>query len=127
MLLASVVGIVVVPFALAAIAAGWVLGKVAVARWIGAGLVAQDEPDDRLQSWRSLGLGFVTIVLSYMIPVLGIAAWALTGVFGVGTATLTLGFGFWWIQFDRNPERQAWHDSIAGTLVVKVPREWPVA
>lgn len=30
------------------------------------------------------------------------------------------GLGFLWIAFDR--ERQAWHDRIAGTAVVKVPR-----
>jgi uncharacterized RDD family membrane protein YckC len=28
--------------------------------------------------------------------------------------------GFFWIAFDR--ERQAWHDKIAGTMVVRVPR-----
>jgi uncharacterized RDD family membrane protein YckC len=26
----------------------------------------------------------------------------------------------------RDPERQAWHDKIAGTYVVKVPRDWPL-
>jgi uncharacterized RDD family membrane protein YckC len=35
-----------------------------------------------------------------------------------------LGLGFLWIL--RDPERQAWHDKIAGTYVVKVPRNWPV-
>jgi len=23
------------------------------------------------------------------------------------------------------PERETWHDKIAGTMVVKVPRQWP--
>jgi uncharacterized RDD family membrane protein YckC len=31
-----------------------------------------------------------------------------------------LGLGFLWIAFD--PERQAWHDKIAGTVVVRVAR-----
>ena len=35
-----------------------------------------------------------------------------------------LGLGGLWILKD--PERQAWHDSIAGTYVVKVPRNWPL-
>jgi len=35
-----------------------------------------------------------------------------------------LGLGCFWIL--RDPERQAWHDKIAGTYVVKVPRSWPV-
>ena len=30
------------------------------------------------------------------------------------------GIGFLWIL--RDPERQGWHDKIAGTYVVKVPR-----
>ena len=39
-------------------------------------------------------------------------------------STVVLGLGFLWII--RDPERQAWHDRIAGTYVVKVPREWPI-
>jgi uncharacterized RDD family membrane protein YckC len=35
-----------------------------------------------------------------------------------------LGIGCLWILKD--PERQAWHDKIAGTYVVKVPRNWPL-
>lgn len=34
-----------------------------------------------------------------------------------------VGIGCLWIL--RDPERQAWHDKIAGTYVVKVPRTWP--
>ena len=37
-----------------------------------------------------------------------------------------LGLGFFWILLDSNRERQAWHDQIAGTLVVKVPRDLPL-
>jgi uncharacterized RDD family membrane protein YckC len=35
-----------------------------------------------------------------------------------------LGLGCLWIL--RDPERQAWHDRIAGTYVVKVPRNYPL-
>ncbi|MBP8273102.1 MAG: RDD family protein [Acidobacteria bacterium] len=44
----------------------------------------------------------------------------LTGIFSIGA----LGLGFLWIL--RDPERQAWHDRVAGTFVVKVPRDWPL-
>ena len=37
---------------------------------------------------------------------------------------ITAGIGCLWIAFDT--DRQAWHDRIAGTYVVKVPRNWPV-
>ncbi|HKT80693.1 MAG TPA: RDD family protein [Vicinamibacterales bacterium] len=45
---------------------------------------------------------------------------ALAGVFSLAV----LGIGFLWIMKD--PEQQAWHDRIAGTYVVKVPRNWPI-
>ena len=38
-------------------------------------------------------------------------------------STLVVGLGWLWILWD--PERQAWHDKIAGTLVVRVPADWP--
>jgi uncharacterized RDD family membrane protein YckC len=41
----------------------------------------------------------------------------LAGVFSLAA----LGIGCLWMLQD--PERQTWHDKIAGTLVVKVPRE----
>jgi uncharacterized RDD family membrane protein YckC len=37
---------------------------------------------------------------------------------------VVVGLGVLWIL--RDPERQAWHDKIAGTYVVKVPRNWPL-
>jgi uncharacterized RDD family membrane protein YckC len=36
-----------------------------------------------------------------------------------------LGIGCLWML--RDPARQAWHDKIAGTYVVKVPKDWPLA
>jgi uncharacterized RDD family membrane protein YckC len=44
----------------------------------------------------------------------------LTGLFSLAVA----GLGFFWIL--RDPDRQAWHDRVAGTYVVKVPRNWPI-
>ena len=45
---------------------------------------------------------------------------ALSGLFSIAA----LGIGFLWIL--RDPERQSWHDRIAGTYVVSVPRHWPL-
>jgi uncharacterized RDD family membrane protein YckC len=45
---------------------------------------------------------------------------ALAGIFSLAV----LAVGALWIL--RDPERQAWHDKIAGTYVVKVPRSWPL-
>lgn len=44
----------------------------------------------------------------------------LTGVFSLAVA----GLGFLWIL--RDPERQGWHDRVAGTYVIKVPRTYPI-
>jgi uncharacterized RDD family membrane protein YckC len=44
----------------------------------------------------------------------------LSSIFSLAVA----GIGCLWIL--RDPERQAWHDRIAGTYVVKVPRDWPL-
>ena len=44
----------------------------------------------------------------------------LSGLFSVAV----VGLGFFWMLKD--PEKQTWHDKIAGTYVVKVPRNWPV-
>ena len=35
-----------------------------------------------------------------------------------------LGIGCLWVL--RDPEQQAWHDKIAGTFVIKVPRNHPL-
>lgn len=44
----------------------------------------------------------------------------LTGIFSLAVA----GLGFLWIL--RDPERQGWHDRVAGTYVVRVPRAYPI-
>jgi uncharacterized RDD family membrane protein YckC len=44
----------------------------------------------------------------------------LTGIFSLAV----FGLGFLWILKD--PDKQAWHDRVAGTYVVKVPRHWPI-
>jgi len=44
----------------------------------------------------------------------------LSGVFSV----LALGIGCFWMIYDE--DQQTWHDRIAGTYVVKVPRHWPL-
>ncbi len=85
----SVVGIVVIPFLSCALVIAWMLGKVSVAQWVGSRVVQQDDPDSRGQSVRSMLIGFALICLVYMVPLLGLAAWAMIGVLGLGAATLT--------------------------------------
>ena len=85
----SVVGVIVIPFALCAVMIGWVVGKVGVADWIGGGLIRGADSASRGSSLLTMVVGFAVITVTYMVPGLGLAAWALVGLLGVGTATLT--------------------------------------
>jgi uncharacterized RDD family membrane protein YckC len=86
----SIVGIAVLPFLAVALVVAVVLGKVAVMRWIGAGVLVEDEPENRLQSARSFVIGFAVITVMYMVPILGIVTFATIVVFGLGAATMAL-------------------------------------
>ena len=86
---ASIIGLAVVPFAIAALIVGGMLGKIGVIRAIGRGVIAEGDSGSRLQSLRSYTIGSAAIVVAYMVPVLGILTWAMIGVFGLGAAMMT--------------------------------------
>ena len=88
LLAVSVIGIAVVPFLVCALLIAAILGKIAFARWIGASVIHQDDPDNRGVSMRSFLIGSAVMCIAYMIPVLGFVTWALAGVFGLGAATV---------------------------------------
>jgi uncharacterized RDD family membrane protein YckC len=87
-LIVSVVGILVAPFALCAVVIAALIGKIAVAVRLGDTMTGQLAPATRTQLLRSLVLGFAVITFTYMVPVLGFIAWGLVGVTGLGAATL---------------------------------------
>jgi uncharacterized RDD family membrane protein YckC len=100
-----------------------------------------------LHPFRGRGSGIFLLFLAYQI---GFLAWKATTVGGIicqlrvvrvdGTplrfvdalvrglssifSLAVVGLGFLWVLWD--PDRQAWHDKIAGTYVVKVPKHWPL-
>jgi uncharacterized RDD family membrane protein YckC len=84
----SIIGIAVVPFVLCSLLVAWLVGKVAVARWIGTRVVRQEASESPLQSIRPFAIGFVVICLAYMVPLLGFVTWTMVGVFGLGASTL---------------------------------------
>src|SRR4030095_7183163 len=73
--------------------------------------------------WKGTTLGgiicSVRIVRSARTPLRFIDAVVrgLSAIFSI----VALGIGYFWMISD--PDRQTWHDKIAGTLVVKLPRE----
>lgn len=88
LLAVTVIGIAALPVLLAALVAAWVVGKIAVARWIGMSIVAQDDAASRLQSTRSFLIGAAVITAAYMMPFIGLVVWALTGVLALGAASV---------------------------------------
>jgi uncharacterized RDD family membrane protein YckC len=94
LLVVSIIGVAIVPIVICSLFAAWIIGKVAVARWIGRSVVPHESPERPLQSVASFVLGFALICLAYMIPVLGLVSWALIGVFGLGAAALAFISGY---------------------------------
>jgi len=88
LLAVSIVGIAVIPFALAALVVAGIVGRVGVLRWIGNSVIAPDDPHNRLQGLRSFLIGFALVTITYMVPILGLMAWALFGVLGLGASVL---------------------------------------
>jgi uncharacterized RDD family membrane protein YckC len=85
-LAASVVGLLVVPFLICALIAGTILGNIGVARAVGQRVVAEPAERGALPATRSLLIGFALLCVAYMVPVVGLLAWALVGVLGIGAA-----------------------------------------
>jgi uncharacterized RDD family membrane protein YckC len=90
LLTATLIGLVIVPFLFCAIFVAWVVGRIAVARWIGRRVTRQEPPETPLEGVRSFLIGFAALVLLYMVPVIGFVVWGLVGVFGLGAASVTL-------------------------------------
>jgi uncharacterized RDD family membrane protein YckC len=88
LLAVSIIGIAVIPFALAALVVAGLVGRVGVLRWLGYTVWPTDEPESRAQGIRAFVVGFALVTLTYMVPVLGFVAWALFGVLGLGAAVL---------------------------------------
>ena len=51
-------------------------------------------------------------------------ATAIVRALGCFLSLIVFGLGFFWVAFDR--EKQSWHDKIAGTVVVRVPKGVPL-
>ena len=77
-------------------------------------------------TWKATTVGGVVLGLKvarhdgYPVTLLVSVVRALAGAFSIVIFFL----GFLWIIFDR--ERQGWHDKIAGTVVIKLPKGTPL-
>jgi uncharacterized RDD family membrane protein YckC len=116
LLAVSVIGIVVVPFVICALVAAGIVGKVGTARWIGTGIARQSQ--------LAFTIGFAIITAVYMVPVLGVVAWALLAVFSLGAATLAFMTAY-------RRENPAPVPGISPHAAVSLPAQpesaWPIA
>ena len=89
LLAVSIIGIPVIPFVICALIAATIVGKVAVARWIGMSAVPEDPDGNRAQAARSFVIGFAVLAIAYTVPALGLISWAIATVLGIGSAALS--------------------------------------
>mgnify|MGYP001026134461 CR=1 FL=1 len=115
LLAVSVIGIPVLPFLVCGLIAATLVGKVGVSRWVGSGIIEETEPESRGHGLRSFFVGSGVILLTYMVPVLGMLAWAIGGTFGLGAATLAMLSGL----RRENPSRP--RRSVAAAAPVSTP------
>ena len=87
---ATIIGLAIVPFVLCAVVVAGITGKVAVTRWIGRTVLGHGSEETHLQAMMAVLVGFAAICLLYAVPIVGLMTWALVGVLGLGSATLTV-------------------------------------
>jgi hypothetical protein len=91
-LAATGIGLLVVPFILAALVLGAVVGKVAVLEWLGFKVGRQFGAEGLQNGLVALVIGTAIIVLLYLVPVLGLLTFGIMSVWGLGAA-VTAAFG----------------------------------
>lgn len=80
------IGLIVVPFIVAALFLGAIVGKVALLEWLGSRLSLRFGIESVQRPVVGLVLGAVIVTLLYMVPVLGLATFLVLGVWGLGAA-----------------------------------------
>jgi uncharacterized RDD family membrane protein YckC len=82
------VGLIVVPFVLAAVFLGTIVGKVGLLEWLGFKVGHQfgGKPLDKPLLALLIGAGIITLL--YLVPVVGLVTFAVTRVWGLGGAVM---------------------------------------
>ena len=101
-LAATGVGVVVVPFIFAVTVPAAIVGKVALLESLGFALVRRFRFAGIQSPLLALLLGGILLSLIYMIPVVGLIAFAVTGLWGLGVA-ITAAFGSLWRELPKQP------------------------
>ncbi len=91
-LMCTGIGLVVVPFIVAALVLGAAVGKVGVLEWLGFRVGRRSGSQGLQNGLVALVIGAVIITLLYLVPVLGLLTLAIISVWGLGVA-VTAAFG----------------------------------
>ena len=91
-LAATGIGVVVIPFLLAALFFGALIGKVAFLEYLGQSLGRAFGMIPLVKPVVAFLIGSLLLTLLYLVPILGLLTFALTGVWGLGVA-VTAAFG----------------------------------
>ncbi|MBI3850730.1 MAG: RDD family protein [Verrucomicrobia bacterium] len=88
LLVATGVGIVIIPFLVCALVVAYLFGKVAVYRYAGLQIVRPMSSAVAQSALLTLVAGTVIFYLLYMVPVIGFVVWGVAGVWGLGAVLL---------------------------------------
>jgi uncharacterized RDD family membrane protein YckC len=91
-LVATGIGVVVIPFLLAALFFGALIGKVAFLEYLGQSLGRAFGVSPLIKPVMAFLFGSLLLTLLYLVPILGLVTFALTGLWGLGVA-VTAAFG----------------------------------
>lgn len=96
LLAATGIGIIIIPFLLAALFLGSIIGKVAILQWLGLSAAKPfGSPDPRWTNpFVALAVGSLVVCLIYVVPILGLIAWLVFAVWGLGVGVLAALRGF---------------------------------
>lgn len=83
-LAATGVGVLIIPFLLAALFIGAVIGKIAILEWLGFNVGRPFESPVFASPLLALLIGSALVCLIYVVPVLGLVAWMVFSVWGLG-------------------------------------------
>jgi uncharacterized RDD family membrane protein YckC len=88
------IGLFVVPFVIAALFLGAVVGKTALLEWLGFRIGSQFGGSQVLRPVGALLIGAALIILLYLVPVLGLLTFGIVSLWGLGGAVMAAFGGF---------------------------------
>ena len=116
-LAATGIGLIVVPFVLAALFFGAIIGKVAFLEYLGYGVQKAFGVTDGAKAIIALVIGSVILVLLYLVPVLGLLTYWVTGMWGLGAAVTA--------AFDSMKRETPGKSTLAPTAAMSPPNNAP--